>query len=386
MDTALRRTVLLFAAAVAVSGTCHAAEIIGIRHWSAPDHTRIVLDLSAPVEVTHSVWEPTRNRPVRIVLDLPGSTFGRGASAFDVGDEFIQRVRINKLRGPKAQVVLDLISRCDYKFFTLPAYGEKRDRIVVDVFRRAQPIEVADPDVLAQPDTDRVPVIVIDPGHGGDDPGAIAKGLKEKDICLNVALELKKQLEQDGRVKVVLTRSGDYYVRLRKRYRIAEAKKADLLVSIHANAARSRSAKGAEVFFVTHGPATDKDAEALAKLENDADLVGGVAPEDIDALQFSIAAMTKEKFHHRSQLLAGSVLEALKRNDFASRRRGVRQARFMVLQSSQTPSVLVEVGFLSNPADRKVIQQRGYGRRCASALRDGVLDYLNTPGVKNGLN
>ncbi len=369
------------ATTVAADETARAGQIVGIRHWSAPDHTRVVLDLGESCRFVERVLVA----PDRLVVDLPGSTFGSGVTPFEVGDGLVHRVRLNRLGGPKAQVVLDLAGPRDYRVFELDAYERKPSRIVIDVYRSSPTV---DPDELAKPDGNGIPLIVLDPGHGGDDPGAIGRGgLKEKVVCLDLALELKRQLEREAGVKVVLTRSGDYYVPLRKRYRVAEKHRADLFVSIHANSARNRRASGAEVFFHTYGAATDREARELAELENAADLIGGAPPEAEDDLLTILADLQKTSAQGRSSVLSEAIVDALDTHGLIvtrTRKQSVKQARFVVLRSASVPSVLVEVGFLSNPRDADVMRRGDFTTRCARSLRDGVSAYLKQVKAAEG--
>jgi N-acetylmuramoyl-L-alanine amidase len=363
-----RRFSLLFliAAAPQAGGT---AEIVAVRHWSAPDHTRIVIDLTGPAEFAARVLEG----PDRIALDLPGTRFAPGVEAFPVDDGIVRQVRLNRLEGPKAQIVLDLVGPRRHGVFALKPHADKPDRIVIDVFR---PAAAQDPDELAAPKDDGVQVVVIDPGHGGEDPGAIGlRGIKEKTICFEVATKLRRELEKRSGLRVILTRSGDYYIPLRQRYRVAEDNDADLFVSVHANSAKSRSASGAEVFFLTLGPATDAQSRRIAELENAADLVGGAPPEAGDHLIDIIADLRMKDTLTRSSLVAESLIGALDRHDLMATR-SVKQARFVVLQSPQVPSALVEIGFLSNPSDAKLITRRDFSDRVARSLAEGITLYL----------
>jgi len=348
------------------AGSAGAARVMGIRHWTAPDHTRIVVDLSSPA--SHEVFTPTD--PDRIAVNVQSSTFASGVQRFEIGDGLVHRVRINQLSGPRAQVVLDLVGPLRHRVFALDAYGSKPNRIVIDVFRP----EEGDPDDRVQVPVNGTPVVVIDPGHGGGDPGAVGvNGLREKDVTLRFARKLEKTLERSG-IQVHLTRTGDYFVSLRDRYRVAERQGADLFVSLHANASKSRNARGAEVFFLTLGRATDTESRRVAELENASDLVGGAPPESEDDLVSILADLQMKNTLARSSLVAASVLETLGEREL-TRTRSVKQARFMVLRSARVPSILVEIGFITNSKDAQLMQGE-LSDRFAAALAEGVATYL----------
>jgi len=359
---------LLVLLSVLVTTASYASEVLRVRHWSAPDHTRVVLDLAASARYEVR----TLTDPDRVVVDLPGTPAAAGVGRFDVDDGLLHRVRVNRLDGPKTQVVLDLVGPRRHRAFFLPAAEGRADRIVVDVFRPPD----GEADDLA-PRTRERRVVVIDPGHGGADPGAVAGGRPyEKEVVLSAARALRDELlARDPDLTVILTRTGDYFVPLRKRYRDAEAAGAALFVSLHANSASDRRARGAEVYFLTLGEATDTEGRRLAELENASDLVGGAPPEAESDLLSILADLQMKSTLTKSSLAAGDLLESL-----AERRliktRSVEQAGFVVLQSARVPSVLVEIGFLSSPEDAKIMSRGDFHERLAEALGEGILRYL----------
>jgi N-acetylmuramoyl-L-alanine amidase len=233
-----------------------------------------------------------------------------------------------------------------------------------------------DVELVSSPD-DGVDVIVIDPGHGGEDPGALGVGrLKEKDIALQFARALKAELESRRKnVRVVLTRTGDYYVGLKKRYRFAESEHADVFVSLHANAHKERRARGTEVYFLTLGQATDTEARRVAELENASDLVGGAPPEAESDLLSIIADMQMKSTLSRSSLLGDNVFTAL-RGAKLTKTRNERQARFVALQSARIPSVLLEIGFITNPTEAKLMKDPAFRGRFCRSVADGIIEYL----------
>lgn len=345
-----------------------AAEIVGIRHASDATHTRVVLDLDGPATYRARVL----TAPDRIALDLPGTGITAGVSAFAIDDGVVDRVRVNRLRGRTAQVVLDLVGPRQHAVFALESDGERPFRVVVDVFRTP---ELGGEDDIAPSDDGRR-LIVVDPGHGGDDPGAVRDGVREKTLTLRAAIAVEKALRARAPdVDVLLTREGDERLSLRQRYRFAESRGADVFVSLHANAAPARGAQGSEVYFLTLGQATDTESRRIAELENASDLVGGAPAEAGDDLVSILADLQMKSTLSRSSLVAESILDGLAARSLL-RTRSVKQARFVVLQSARIPSVLLEIGFLSNSHDAKLMQRQEFLDAFATAVAEGLARYL----------
>ncbi len=357
-----------------VSGNAAAStEIVGIRYWTAPDHTRIVIDLSAPSDYTHR----TLTGPHRIVIEIPRTVFANSARRIEIGDGFIDRIRTNALRSGTAQIVVDLPEDPVYKTFVLKKMKGKKDRIVLDVIRRVSEAEkAAVRDRVTELKKKNKAIVVIDPGHGGEDPGAVGPGrVYEKDIVLEVCREMAKRLEANRDIEVFLTRKGDYSVALADRQRIARELDADLFMSVHANAAPAGKARGAEVFFLSMKGASDAAAKALEQAENEADLVGGMSAEaraDIEAILFDL---NREDALRKSSELAEMVHDRLSRSNLTHIRK-VKQARFAVLKTIQMPAVLVELGFLSNAGDRKRLLSASHRVALAAALVRSIEEYF----------
>ncbi len=224
-------------------------------------------------------------------------------------------------------------------------------------------------------------IVVVDPGHGGTDPGAIRNGLREKDVTLDVGRLLVERLNREPGIKAILTRDRDVLIPLRDRMRLAERKNADLFVSIHVNAAPSGAAKGAEVFFLSLGAASDQASRELARLENEADPEYVVEEDEaLATLPFGLDLRQSDTLL-RSSHAAEVILDTLTGKDLAEAR-GVKQAGFAVLRSFQVPSVLVELGFISSVADRRNLMDPDHRDRLAGALADGVNRYFETYAPK----
>jgi len=383
-------SVLLLVAALAGSAGA-APRVTAIRHWTAPDHTRIVLDLSAGGDWRAS----TRSGPERVVVDIPGGGFGCGTDPRAVGDALVQRVRCNTLR-QGAQVVLDLEGRYRYRVFALDAIpGKKPVRIVVDIFPESRgsmavskpggaktPVaEPADKPAAAKPAAapaspfGREVVVVVDPGHGGEDPGAVRGRLREKDITLDVARRLKSSLEARPGFRVVLTRSGDYTVSLAKRRELAMAAAGDAFISIHCNTGPRRSARGIELFYLSPRGASSRRVQALADLENAADLVGGVHPAaDAEAVRL-VYDERLAKVLQRSYRMA-LRMHSRARNLTGLPSRGIKRAAFAVCKTAAMPAVLVEVGFMTHSADREVMATPAGRAKLADWLAESLDAYF----------
>ncbi len=368
--SALPRLALI---AVLAASIAAAGSVQRVRYWTAPDHTRVVIDLSSRAQFRFR----TLTSPDRIAIDIPATSFSSGVSApIAVEDGLIRRIRINKLRSGTAQVVLDLYHESEFEVFPLSAMKGYPERIVIDVQRAVSEGEIQErARRIEDLKESRTRIVVIDPGHGGNDPGAVGRrGLREKDVCLKIAKLAADRINATPGFKAFLTRKGDYFVSLGRRVRIARELKADLFMSIHANDAPNRSASGTEVFFLSLSGATDEAARKLAEKENAADMVAGVPP-DSDDLTHIIFDMVQKESMVRSSYLAEAVHDNLLRCH-KLHSRGVKQAGFAVLKNAGIPSVLVEVGFLSNAGEAKLIKSSSFQEDAASLLRDAVVDYF----------
>jgi N-acetylmuramoyl-L-alanine amidase len=349
-----------------------ALTVQSVRHWTAPDHTRIVIDVSGAPKFRHSEL----GDPHRIVIEISKAKLHSSVRELTVSDGVVEKVRFNTLSGGVVQVVVDLPRRSDFDVFHLAKLDGKPHRIVVDVKKPAapqEPVPVGEPSLL--PKEKKVRVVVIDPGHGGEDPGAIGRyGLKEKDICFRLARKLKERLDAVPGIRAHLTRNGDYFLPLRKRTKIAKDLGADVFMSIHMNASRSRGAFGTEVFFLSLTGATDEAARELAKMENEADLVGGVPLEAEEDIVSILTDLKQSNAITRSSELAEEVIDSLGRHRNLVTR-GVKQAGFTVLKSADFPCVLVEVAFISNSAEASLMRSDDFHDEVADLLTTAVRQY-----------
>ncbi len=356
------------------------AEVSAVRYWTAPDHTRIVVDLST--EATYSTRVLTD--PDRVVVLVVGGTIGGAQVATPVGDGLVDRVRLNQLSSG-TQVVVDLPFASAHTVFPLKPYMNKPNRIVIDVFHEDQPRTVQRERPEAT-EYGRSRVVIIDPGHGGEDPGTLGNGkLKEKDVVLDIGKKLAAKLKAQGGYDVHLTRDSDYFVPLAKRKEFANINHGDVFISIHANSAPNKRADGTEIFYVSPRGASDQAARELADRENAADLVGGVSPDaDNDVLSILVDLKMSDSVQKSSDL-AGIVDDELGRTKVS--KCVAKQAGFLVLKSLAMPSILVEVGFLTNSSDVDKLKRPDYRQSyadCLAAAVDKLLRPLRSRGGAGG--
>ncbi len=353
--------------AVAVADTAPGPrEIVSIRHFSAPAHTRVVLDMSGA-----GSFEVRRVRnPDRIAINISGATVA-ALEPLAVSDGLVQRVRINRGQH-RTQVVIDLDERAEFRSFSLPATGGRGDRIVVDVLRASEP-GITPPVVVAGSPVLRPFTVVIDPGHGGMDPGAIRSGVREKDIVLEISREMARLINAIPGYRAYLTRTGDYGLELWQREDFARRKEGDLFLSVHCNTHAQSDVAGMEVYFLSLQGATDREAKELADKENAAELVGLDPKGKHDAMVMDILMDLKmTQVLRESARLSHHLLDAGRASGIVGGRK-VKQAGFRVLKSLAMPSALIEAAYMSNRDDMKVLQDRQGRRDLAAVLVQGVV-------------
>ena len=358
--------------------TALAVEVHDVRLWRAPDHTRVVFDLSGPAD--HRLL--TLSNPDHIVLDVSNAALKASLSGLELANTPISLVRSGVREGRDLRVVFDVRAAVDPRSFALKANAQAGDRLVLDLYDRNPVSEkaVAAEPVKTSAATDRGSrdiIIAIDAGHGGEDPGAIGPNRqREKDIVLAISRELESLLKRDEGFRPTMIRTGDYYVSLKGRRDLARQRQADLFVSIHADAFTRREANGASVYALSTRGATSTAASYLAQRENAADLIGGVRLGDKDDVLASVLtdlSMTNTLDH---SLKVGA--KVLSRMDTVARlhKRNVEQAGFAVLKSPDIPSILVETGFISNPGEAQKLSTRAYQQKVAQAIHAGIRDWF----------
>ncbi len=356
------------------------AVVDSVRLWRAPDSTRLVFDLSGEVE--HKLF-PLSN-PDRLVIDLKQASLSTSLSQLELDGTPIRSVRSAVRNGRDLRVVLDLSGAIRPKSFFLRKHADKSDRLVVDLFDRAAEVEKTVQQAVQQQSGQRDIVIAIDAGHGGEDPGALGpkiggSRLREKDVVLAISKELAAMINAEKGYRAELVRTGDYYIPLSKRRDAAREKRADLFVSVHADAFTNSKARGASVFALSLRGATSETARFLAQSENEADLIGGAGSlslDDKDELLRGVLvelSMNKQLEH---SLLAGD--RVLKSMDSVAKlhKSNVEQAGFAVLKSPDVPSILVETGFISNPDEAKKLNSSYYRKQMAKSIFTGIRQHF----------
>lgn len=349
-----------------------------LRQWRAPDHTRLVFDVSGPIE--HRLF--TLSDPHRIVIDIDGATLSAPLPDLDTSGPLLSAVRSGTPENGTLRIVLDLKAETRPRTFLLPPAGQYGHRLVIDLYDPKRAEDEAKPAPPPAPKSAAAPkplVVAIDAGHGGEDPGAIGRRYRtrEKDVTLAIARELARKIAQTPGMRAVLIREGDYYVSLRDRFQKARAQRADVFVSIHADAVPGKQAFGSSVYALSEKGATDAMTKFLADKENAADLIGGVSLNDKDdVLAKVLLDLSHTKTIHDSLTLGDDLLSELKRVGPVHHQR-VRQAGFMVLKSPDIPSVLVETAFISNPTEEKKLRSPAFQRSVAEGIYKGIRRYAN---------
>ncbi|MDO4905563.1 MAG: N-acetylmuramoyl-L-alanine amidase [Lautropia sp.] len=399
------------------AGTATPSAIAAVRIWPAREYTRVTLELGDLVPFKARMID----NPLRVMLDLSGlqveSRVRELQSKVSATDPFIRQVRIGQFTPETMRIVFDLKQPVDPQVFTLKPTGNYQHRLVLDFYPKypTDPLEqlIAEQDArsrqLAQAprkpgeskattkpgqkaprksapaEATRTFTVVLDPGHGGEDPGAIGpKGTYEKDVVLAVGKRVRQMLAKEENLRVVLTRDGDYFVPLAKRVSKARGVRADLFVSIHADAFIKPEARGSSVYVLSSTGASSLGAKWLAKRENNSDLIGGIniktsLPETANLLM---------DLYTTSQIRDSRAVAKLMLSELGQvgslHKTSVEQANFAVLRSPDVPSVLVETAFISNPEEEKRLRTPQYQEELARAISKGILDYrkANPPGPR----
>ncbi len=404
-----------------------AGNIVAVRAWPADDYTRITLEHDGNVHAKHFLLA----NPDRLVVDVDGTelnaTLKELISKIQPDDPYIQQVRVGQLNPKTVRLVFDLKTAVNPQVFSLAPIDKYKHRLVLDLYPKEpldpiaalimkgewkndpEPVQVVastpkksiidapsrKTSLSGEPLKDagkmqlkRMVTIVVDPGHGGEDSGAIgARGSKEKDVVLAIGKRLKAKIEQQPNMRVVMTRNADFFVPLGTRVQKARAVQADLFISIHADAFVQPTARGSSVFVLSEKGASSTAARWLAKRENAADLIGGVNIKKHDRqlasvlLDLSTTAQIKN-----SMKLGNAVL-----NEMGGINRlhkgSVEQAAFAVLKAPDIPSILVETAFISNPEEEAKLNNDAHQENIANAILNGVKKYFakNPPRVRNGM-
>jgi N-acetylmuramoyl-L-alanine amidase len=375
---------ILASAAFAFPFSASATQIRNARLWRSDDKLRLVFDLSGPVQYkTFSL-----SAPQRLIIDLSGANLSGDFSQLALDNTVIRAIRSGHFGQDDTRIVLDLSGPVQLNSFLLPPQDGQGHRLVLDL-KPVAPLQIAAaPSEKREPATDKAHpkrdiIVVVDPGHGGKDPGAVgAKGEREKDVVLSIAQLLAKRLKREKGFDVKLVRNDDFFVPLRKRVEIARKHNADMFISVHADAAPRLTASGASVYCLSEGGATSATARFMAQRENGADLLGATSLlnlKDKDPMLAGVILdMSMNATIAASLQLGSTVLGSLAGITTLHQKR-VEQAGFAVLKSPDVPSILVETGFISNARD----SQRLVTARHQQAVADGLFDGLQRYFQKN---
>ncbi len=346
-------------------------QVHDVRLWRAPDHTRIVFDLTGPASHKIIVLE----NPHRIVLDVEDTSLKAQLDSLQLEGTPIRKLRSAVREGDDLRIVLDMSTAVKPKSFELKANDRAGDRLVLDVYDISSKTTAVKKSVTQSARRDII--IAIDAGHGGEDPGATGPGnLREKNVVLSIARELEVLFKADRGYNPKMIRSGDYYVSLKGRRDLAHKHQADLFVSIHADAFKRKEAHGASVYALSTSGATSTAARYLAQRENSADLVGGVRLSDKDDMLAGVLAdLSMTSTLDTSLGLGSGVLKKVDKISALHKNR-VEQAGFAVLKSPDIPSILVETGFISNPTEAKNLGSRTYRKKMAAQIHAGIVQWF----------
>ncbi len=396
-----------------------AARIVAVRVWPADDYTRVTLENDSDLKVSHFLIKD----PERLVVDIEGielnTTLKELVAKIQSNDPYIRQVRVGQNRPGVVRLVFDLKAEIAPQVFTLAPVGDYQHRLVFDLYpvNPPDPIEVliaqnyareaagrtaalpepadagpaagragrTETAMPAQPRATRMITIALDPGHGGEDPGAIGRrGSREKDVVLAIARRLKTRIEEQPNMRVMMTRDADFFVPLHMRVQKARKVQADLFVSIHADAWIEPTARGASVFTLSEKGASSTAARWLAKKENDADLIGGVNIKGHDKQLASVLLDLSTTAQINDSLKIGKAVLQEIGGINRLHKPHVEQAGFAVLKAPDIPSILIETAFISNPEEEAKLTDEAYQDKMADAIMNGISKYFakNPPLAK----
>ncbi|MFV1997972.1 MAG: N-acetylmuramoyl-L-alanine amidase [Acidiferrobacterales bacterium] len=391
MKAVAARVLIFIFGLVSLPGQAAPVSVNNLRMWHAPDHTRLVFDISGPLR--HKVF--TLKNPDRVVIDIGQASLAKPLPKLEYSGLILKNVRTGSRSNGELRIVLDLKRKSSPRVFVLKPFQNYGYRLVLDLDHRPVPRTTSNtlantqskPRASARASKSVAPayrparrkelVIAIDAGHGGEDPGAIGRRYRtyEKRVVLRIASELKKLVDKQPGMRAVLIRRGDYFIPLGKRVHMAQNARADMLISVHADSLPTRRARGASVYALSQSGSTSRLARILAKQENASDFIGGILENKDPIVQKVLVDLNHTTTIVDSLELGSDILKGLKPVGHIHSQR-VEQAGFAVLKSPFVPSVLVETAFISNPAEEKRLRTRKFQRQMAQGIFSGIKRYV----------
>lgn len=370
-----------------------AADIESLDIWRSPDFTRVVIDVSKRPEYSVFVLED----PHRVVIDIRDSRMNAALQGLDMEGSPVTAVRSGSRNQTDTRIVLDLSSPINPSSYSLPPNAEHGERLIIDLYDAGtqapalapatmsgdQDASVAPVEpVIAESASRRNIVVAIDAGHGGSDPGAIAKDghMQEKDIALAISRAVAERIRAMPGFEPVMIRDGDYYVQLQQRPQLARQKRADIFLSIHADSHATSRAEGMTIYALSQSTAEDENIRRVTEKENSSDLLGGNSGDTSlrnvdDDLALTLLDLSMAWSIEQSMAAGSYILNAT--GNVARLRRDVpQQGNFWVLRSPDIPSLLIETGYLSNPAEARRLASADYQRKLADSIVQGVMNYF----------
>jgi len=366
---------------LSISGVISAANIESARVWRSPEKTRIVFDVDE--SVTHSMF--MLENPMRVVIDVDNSHLGQSLSELSLLNTPIKKIRTSQRNKHQTRIVLDLDKPVKSKSFLLAPNSSYGNRLVVDLFdQNKQKTLPAGTSQVAMNKPKYRPigrdiVIVVDAGHGGEDPGAIGHKIHEKDVTLAIANQIAQLINKEKGFTAKMTRNGDYYLSLRERLKFARQVHADLFVSVHADAFVHPKAKGMSIYTLSKRGASSEAAKWLADTENNSDLIGGeegISLGDKDGILASVLLDLSITDTQARSSRAGKILLGELGRNYRLHKKQIEHASFVVLKSPDIPSLLIETGFITNPDDAKILNNRNHQKKVALTIYSGIRKFF----------
>ncbi|HFT5242116.1 TPA: N-acetylmuramoyl-L-alanine amidase AmiC [Yersinia enterocolitica] len=379
------------------------SHIIAVRVWPSSTYTRVTLESSTPLKYKQFALK----NPDRIVVDIEGvhldSVLKEISNQVQSSDPYLKQARVGQFDKNTVRLVLELKQSISPQLFTLKPFAKFRNRLVVDLYPEQGSTSVEDDPLLAlledynkgnvernlpaeapkagKAGRDRPIVIMLDPGHGGEDPGAIGRNkTREKDIVLQIARRLRALIQKEPNMRVFMTRNEDVFIPLKVRVAKARKQRADLFISIHADAFTSQAARGSSVFALSTKGATSTAAKFLAQTQNEADQIGGVSKSGDRYLDHTMIDLLQTATISDSLKFGKEVLNRMGKIN-KLHKNSVDQAGFAVLKAPDIPSILVETAFISNLEEERKLRTSHFQQQVAESIFAGIKAYFANGGA-----